>query len=44
MPTEHIFAPEELPNPADLAAALARLKREDAVSLPLLGPRDRRRL
>lgn len=44
MAQEHTFAPEELPGPAELAAALVRLKREDAVSLPLLGARDRRRL
>jgi hypothetical protein len=44
MPREHPFAPEELPDPAELAAALARLDAEDAVSLPLLGPRNRRRL
>ncbi len=44
MPTEHPFAPEELPDPAELAAALARLDAEDAVSLPLLSARDRRRL
>ncbi len=44
MPTDHPFAPKELPGPAELAAALARLDAEDAVSLPLLGAQGRRRL
>lgn len=36
--------PDDLARPAEVAGALARLDAEDAVSLPLLGTRARRRL
>ncbi len=38
------FAPNDLAGPAELAGALARLKREPAVALPFLDARARRRL
>ncbi len=41
---DHSFEPDELAGPATLAGALARLDAEQAVSLPLLGARVRRRL
>jgi hypothetical protein len=44
MPRDLSFAPDELADPAELAAALARLDAAHAVSLPLLGARARRRL
>ncbi len=44
MPRDDPFAPDGLTGLAELAAALARLEAEDAVSLPLLGTRARRRL
>ncbi len=44
MPQDLSLAPNELANPADLTAALARQDAEDAVSLPLLDARARRRL
>ena len=39
---DHPIAPNDLAGPAELAGALARLKREPAVALPFLGARARR--
>ncbi len=44
MPEDLSFASDELPGPAELAGALARLAVSQAVSLPLVGARARRRL
>jgi hypothetical protein len=44
MPGDDPFAADDLTGAAELAAALERLEAEDAVALPLLGARARRRL
>lgn len=44
MPQYNSFAPNDLAGPAEIAGALAHLKRAPAVSLPFFGARARRRL